>query len=121
MERRQKFPSPVASDGAVSPGSHPASPSPSARCHGSGNIDVGAARPPLPSRRHPWTASLPHMNTTIDTSAAVRRANEFPSLALGNLPSPMEEAHRLRAALGAVARIFVKRDDAIPFGFGGNK
>lgn len=61
------------------------------------------------------------MNTTIDTSAAVRRANEFPSLALGNLPSPMEEAHRLRAALGAVARIFVKRDDAIPFGFGGNK
>ena len=61
------------------------------------------------------------MNTTIDTSAAVRRANEFPSLALGELPSPVEEAHRLRAALGAGARIFVKRDDAIPFGFGGNK
>ena len=61
------------------------------------------------------------MNTTIDTSAAVRRANEFPALALGELPSPVEEAHRLRAALGAGARIFVKRDDAIPFGFGGNK
>jgi 1-aminocyclopropane-1-carboxylate deaminase/D-cysteine desulfhydrase-like pyridoxal-dependent ACC family enzyme len=61
------------------------------------------------------------MHTTIDTSAAVRRANEFPSLALGELPSPVEEAHRLRAALGAVTRIFVKRDDAIPFGFGGNK
>jgi 1-aminocyclopropane-1-carboxylate deaminase/D-cysteine desulfhydrase-like pyridoxal-dependent ACC family enzyme len=61
------------------------------------------------------------MHTTIDTSAAVRRASEFPSLALGELPSPVEEAHRLRAALGAGARIFVKRDDAIPFGFGGNK
>ena len=61
------------------------------------------------------------MNTTLDTSAAVRRANEFPSLALGELPSPVEEAHRLRTALGAGARIFVKRDDAIPFGFGGNK
>ena len=61
------------------------------------------------------------MNTTIDASAAVRRASEFPSLALGELPSPVEEAHRLRAALGAGARIFVKRDDAIPFGFGGNK
>ena len=61
------------------------------------------------------------MNTTIDTAAAVRRASEFPSLTLGELPSPVEEAHRLRAALGAGARILVKRDDAIPFGFGGNK
>lgn len=61
------------------------------------------------------------MSTSIDTSTAVRRANEFPSLALAELPSPIEEARRLRAALGGGARIFVKRDDAIPFGFGGNK
>ena len=61
------------------------------------------------------------MTTIIDTSGAVRRASEFPSLALGEFPSPIEEARRLRAALGAGARIFVKRDDAISFGFGGNK
>ncbi|MGE5814960.1 MAG: 1-aminocyclopropane-1-carboxylate deaminase/D-cysteine desulfhydrase, partial [Acidobacteriota bacterium] len=29
--------------------------------------------------------------------------------------------HRLRAAIGAAPRMLVKRDDAIPFGFGGNK
>lgn len=61
------------------------------------------------------------MNTTIDASAALRRANEISTLALGELPSPVEEAHRLRAALGTSVRILVKRDDAIPFGFGGNK
>ena len=61
------------------------------------------------------------MTTTLDETAAVRRANEFSTVALGALPSPLEEVHRLRAALGTNARIFVKRDDAIPFGFGGNK
>jgi 1-aminocyclopropane-1-carboxylate deaminase/D-cysteine desulfhydrase-like pyridoxal-dependent ACC family enzyme len=61
------------------------------------------------------------VNAIIDASAAVRRANEFPTVALGQLPSPVEEALRLRAALGGGTRILVKRDDAIPFGFGGNK
>jgi 1-aminocyclopropane-1-carboxylate deaminase/D-cysteine desulfhydrase-like pyridoxal-dependent ACC family enzyme len=61
------------------------------------------------------------VTTTLDASAAVRRANEFSTVALGELPSPVEEANRLRAALGTRARILVKRDDAIPFGFGGNK
>jgi L-cysteate sulfo-lyase len=61
------------------------------------------------------------VTTTLDATAAVRRANEFSTVALGALPSPLEEVHRLRAALGTNARIFVKRDDAIPFGFGGNK
>lgn len=38
-------------------------------------------------------------------------------------PTPVEEMSRLRAVLGGrgVPRLFVKRDDAIPFGFGGNK
>jgi 1-aminocyclopropane-1-carboxylate deaminase/D-cysteine desulfhydrase-like pyridoxal-dependent ACC family enzyme len=61
------------------------------------------------------------VNTTIDASTALRRAGELPSVALGELPSPIEEAHRLSAALGAGVRVLVKRDDAIPFGFGGNK
>lgn len=36
-------------------------------------------------------------------------------------PTPVEELQRLREWLGTPARILVKRDDAIPFGFGGNK
>src|SRR5262245_20695902 len=36
-------------------------------------------------------------------------------------PTPIEEMTRLREALGAAPRLLVKRDDAIPFGFGGNK
>ena len=45
----------------------------------------------------------------------------LPSLQLGQLPSPVDELARLRDALGMKARLFAKRDDAIPFGFGGNK
>jgi 1-aminocyclopropane-1-carboxylate deaminase/D-cysteine desulfhydrase-like pyridoxal-dependent ACC family enzyme len=35
--------------------------------------------------------------------------------------TPVEEMSRLRAAIGGGPRLLVKRDDAIPFGFGGNK
>ena len=59
--------------------------------------------------------------TMPDVADAIRRAREFPAVALGELPSPVEDAHRLAAALGGALRILVKRDDAIPFGFGGNK
>jgi 1-aminocyclopropane-1-carboxylate deaminase/D-cysteine desulfhydrase-like pyridoxal-dependent ACC family enzyme len=61
------------------------------------------------------------VTTALDTSAAIRRANELPIVSLGELPTPVEELHRLRAALGVGARLLAKRDDAIPFGFGGNK
>jgi 1-aminocyclopropane-1-carboxylate deaminase/D-cysteine desulfhydrase-like pyridoxal-dependent ACC family enzyme len=40
---------------------------------------------------------------------------------LGHLPTPIDEADRLRDAIGMGARLLVKRDDALPFGFGGNK
>jgi 1-aminocyclopropane-1-carboxylate deaminase/D-cysteine desulfhydrase-like pyridoxal-dependent ACC family enzyme len=36
-------------------------------------------------------------------------------------PTPIEELSRLRAALTAAPRLLIKRDDAIPFAFGGNK
>jgi D-cysteine desulfhydrase len=36
-------------------------------------------------------------------------------------PTPVEEMSRLRAELGARPKLLVKRDDAISFGFGGNK
>jgi len=64
---------------------------------------------------------IPAVTHTIDASAALRRANEFPSLSLAEFPTPIEELKRLRSELGSGARIFAKRDDAISFGFGGNK
>lgn len=36
-------------------------------------------------------------------------------------PTPIQEMWRLRTVLGGGPRLLVKRDDAIPFGFGGNK
>jgi 1-aminocyclopropane-1-carboxylate deaminase/D-cysteine desulfhydrase-like pyridoxal-dependent ACC family enzyme len=58
---------------------------------------------------------------SIQASAALRRAHEFPSLSLAELPSPVEELKRLRSVLHSGPRILAKRDDAISFGFGGNK
>ena len=60
------------------------------------------------------------MSTT--SADALARVAALPAEPLFAPPSPFDEAKRLRAALGANApRIFIKRDDAIPFGFGGNK
>jgi len=56
-----------------------------------------------------------------DYSAARRRLVSLPTLDLWQPPSPVHDLARLRAALGAGPRLLVKRDDAIPFGFGGNK
>ncbi len=44
-----------------------------------------------------------------------------PWIPLAAYPTPIEDAQRLRAALGGGPRLLVKRDDAISFGFGGNK
>jgi 1-aminocyclopropane-1-carboxylate deaminase/D-cysteine desulfhydrase-like pyridoxal-dependent ACC family enzyme len=58
----------------------------------------------------------------VSTPDALARLAALPAEPLFAPPSPLDEAKRLRAALGPNApRIFVKRDDAIPFGFGGNK
>jgi 1-aminocyclopropane-1-carboxylate deaminase/D-cysteine desulfhydrase-like pyridoxal-dependent ACC family enzyme len=65
------------------------------------------------------------MNATTDTmndlQAARERLEGLPSIPLGHLPSPIDELTRLRDAIGSKARLLAKRDDAIPFGFGGNK
>ena len=56
-----------------------------------------------------------------DTEALARLA-AIPGESLFAAPTPLDEMPRLRDALGAAApRLLVKRDDAIPFGFGGNK
>jgi 1-aminocyclopropane-1-carboxylate deaminase/D-cysteine desulfhydrase-like pyridoxal-dependent ACC family enzyme len=55
--------------------------------------------------------------------AALERLNDVPRLPIPFAPPPVEELARLRGALGPsrVDRLLVKRDDAIPVGFGGNK
>ena len=54
--------------------------------------------------------------------AALDALATVPHVQLAFFPTPVEEMPRLRAALGPSApRLLVKRDDAISFGFGGNK
>jgi 1-aminocyclopropane-1-carboxylate deaminase/D-cysteine desulfhydrase-like pyridoxal-dependent ACC family enzyme len=45
----------------------------------------------------------------------------LPSIPFAPAHTPVEELSRLRAVLGCVPRLLVKRDDAIAFAFGGNK
>lgn len=52
---------------------------------------------------------------------ALRRLSAVESISLLHAPTPVEEMSRLRDALGGGPRLLIKRDDAIPFGFGGNK
>ena len=55
-------------------------------------------------------------------AAALRdQLARFPQLALVPLPTLVEPMPRLREALGGGPRLFIKRDDAIAFAFGGNK
>jgi 1-aminocyclopropane-1-carboxylate deaminase/D-cysteine desulfhydrase-like pyridoxal-dependent ACC family enzyme len=57
-------------------------------------------------------------------AAALERLRALPRLPIAIPPTPIEELSRLREAIGppnAAPRLLVKRDDAIPFGFGGNK
>ena len=61
------------------------------------------------------------MTTTELSSDPLVRARAIPAVSLGALPSAIEELVRLRAALGGGPKLIAKRDDAIPFGFGGNK
>lgn len=61
------------------------------------------------------------MTSDDQAQAALRRASSVPAVSVGVLPSPVEELTRLREALGSTVRLFAKRDDAIPLGFGGNK
>jgi 1-aminocyclopropane-1-carboxylate deaminase/D-cysteine desulfhydrase-like pyridoxal-dependent ACC family enzyme len=56
--------------------------------------------------------------TCDDLRAALAR---FPVLPLLDRPTPLETLPRLSALLGGGPRLLAKRDDAIAFGFGGNK
>ncbi len=59
-----------------------------------------------------------------DRTQLVQALDAIPRVALATLPTPLEEAHRLRAALGGPShcpRILVKRDDLTGLAGGGNK
>ena len=51
----------------------------------------------------------------------MRALSALPSVPLVSAPSPVEELHALRRALGGGPRLLIKRDDALTFAFGGNK
>lgn len=53
--------------------------------------------------------------------AALAALAALPRAGLGVGPTPVEEMGRLRTALGDGPRLLVKRDDTLPFAFGGNK
>ncbi len=49
------------------------------------------------------------------------RLRALPRAPLVGAPTPIHRLERFEKAIGSSGPIFVKRDDAIPFGFGGNK
>ena len=58
----------------------------------------------------------------IGRGELAERVGQLPRIRFAHLPTPLEEAPRLREALGADApRIFIKRDDLTGLAFGGNK
>lgn len=57
----------------------------------------------------------------MNRHTALDAVRALPSLSLAYYPTPVEELDRLRAALPGAPRLLVKRDDALSFGFGGNK
>jgi 1-aminocyclopropane-1-carboxylate deaminase/D-cysteine desulfhydrase-like pyridoxal-dependent ACC family enzyme len=59
--------------------------------------------------------------TSVSPAELRERLSRFPSLPFVASPTLVEPMSRLAAALGGGPRLLVKRDDAIPFGFGGNK
>jgi 1-aminocyclopropane-1-carboxylate deaminase/D-cysteine desulfhydrase-like pyridoxal-dependent ACC family enzyme len=61
------------------------------------------------------------MHPSASHDAALRRLRTIPTIPLIRGATPVDEMVRLRMELGGGPRLLVKRDDAIPFGFGGNK
>ncbi len=51
----------------------------------------------------------------------VSALGSLPSIPFTSEPSEVEELPRLRIALDGAPRLLIKRDDALPFAFGGNK
>lgn len=66
--------------------------------------------------------SQPSTTAVMSRQELLARVGTLPRVAIAALPTPLDEAPRLRAALGPDApRIFIKRDDLTGLAFGGNK
>ena len=50
-----------------------------------------------------------------------KRLRALPRVPLLGAPTPIGRLERFEATIRSPYPIFIKRDDAIPFGFGGNK
>ena len=106
------------------------------RVHAGRRVELRARRPQLdrqprePSARsactsgdvrHPWQyrqwgGMMPSMATALATLMSL------PAVPLAPHATPVDELTRLAAALGAASpRLFIKRDDLLSFGCGGNK
>jgi L-cysteate sulfo-lyase len=57
----------------------------------------------------------------IDRERAMQALTRHPVAPLGDTITAIEPLDRFRQLLGIAPRVLIKRDDAIPFGFGGNK
>jgi L-cysteate sulfo-lyase len=61
------------------------------------------------------------MSAVTAQSRGLRLIEALPCVQLGNLPTPLEQAPRLAAALGGPTPLYVKRDDLTGLATGGNK
>jgi D-cysteine desulfhydrase family pyridoxal phosphate-dependent enzyme len=57
----------------------------------------------------------------VTTTALRERLARLPSLPFVTVPTPIDPMPGLSRSLAGGPSLFIKRDDAIPFGFGGNK
>src|SRR3989440_9655746 len=85
--------------------------------------DRSAARRSMDAGSADTAVRVPvHVIYSVVTPSAVRAAvARFPSLPFVASPTLVEPMPRLRGALGGGPHLLIKRDDAIAFGFGGNK
>ncbi len=64
--------------------------------------------------------TLESVRAPVSADAIRERLARVPRVRLALLPTPLEEAPRLAAAIG-IGRLFIKRDDLTGLAFGGNK
>lgn len=57
----------------------------------------------------------------MSSAEPIDRLRALPRASLLGAPTPIQRLERFEKAIHAAGPIFIKRDDAIPFGFGGNK
>src|SRR5262249_1288417 len=98
-------------------------PSPAATSARGGRSSAATTELPERSAVRRSTSRCPRRVLYLSMTPAALRAAvaRVPSVPLVSAPTLVEPLDRLSAAIGGGPRLFVKRDDAIPFGFGGNK